>query len=74
MHSWTCCCWRGGLWALSSAASSPWGSTGSGPRPGDTVYRQGEPAESLYILISGRLRLLRADPDGEGPMVVEEEV
>ena len=43
-------------------------------KAGDTVYRQGEPAESLYILISGRLRLLRADPDGEGPMVVEEEV
>ena len=43
-------------------------------RAGNTVYRQGDPAESLYILISGRLRLLRADPDGEGPMVVEEEV
>ncbi len=43
-------------------------------KAGDTVYRQGEPAESLYILISGRLRLLRADPDGRGPMVVEEEV
>ena len=43
-------------------------------KAGDTVYRQGESAESLYILISGRLRLLRADPDGEGPMVVEEEV
>lgn len=43
-------------------------------KAGDTVYRQGEPAESLYILISGRLRLLRADPGGEGPMVVEEEV
>jgi hypothetical protein len=31
-------------------------------------------AESLYILISGRVRLLRADPDARTPIHVEEEV
>lgn len=31
-------------------------------------------AESLYILISGRVRLLRADPDARMPIHVEEEV
>ena len=36
--------------------------------------RQGEVAESLYILISGRVRLLRADPDARVPIHVEEEV
>ena len=36
--------------------------------------RQGEAAESLYIIISGRLRLLREDPAARLPVCVEEEV
>ncbi|EIE18912.1 patatin-domain-containing protein, partial [Coccomyxa subellipsoidea C-169] len=43
-------------------------------KAGDPAYRQGEAAESLYIIISGRLRLLREDPAARLPLTVEEEV
>ncbi|CAL8463928.1 g3463 [Coccomyxa elongata] len=43
-------------------------------KAGDTAYRQGDAAESLYIIISGRLRLLREDPAARLPLTVEEEV
>ena len=38
------------------------------------LRRQGDAAESLYIIISGRLRLLREDPAARLPLTVEEEV
>jgi lysophospholipid hydrolase len=36
-------------------------------------YRQGEEARSLYMVISGRLRLLREEPTNRPPVVVEDE-
>ena len=36
--------------------------------------RQDDPAESLYLLISGRVRLVRQDPTGREPARLEGEV
>lgn len=41
---------------------------------GDTIYRQGDPAASLYILISGRARLVRQEALPRGGARVEDEV
>ncbi|KAK9814559.1 hypothetical protein WJX72_007850 [[Myrmecia] bisecta] len=41
---------------------------------GNLAYRQGEPAQCLYIIISGRLRLVREEPTSRPPVRVEEEV
>eukprot|EP00884_Botryococcus_braunii_P018904 jgi/Botrbrau1/5698/Bobra.0071s0031.1 len=40
---------------------------------GSTVFRQGEEARSLYMVISGRLRILREDTSRRPPVVVEDE-
>lgn len=36
--------------------------------------RQGDAASSLFVVISGRLRLVRQDPSSKPPVRVEEEV
>ncbi|KAK9862379.1 hypothetical protein WJX84_007181 [Apatococcus fuscideae] len=41
---------------------------------GETAYQQGEAAHCLYLVISGRLRLLREDAAARPPVRVEEEV
>jgi predicted acylesterase/phospholipase RssA len=33
-------------------------------RAGETLYRQGDAAEGMYLVVGGRLRLLRRGPDG----------
>ncbi|MBN1418272.1 MAG: cyclic nucleotide-binding domain-containing protein [Planctomycetes bacterium] len=32
---------------------------------GETLFRQGDPGDSLYVLLSGRLRVIAEDPDGD---------
>jgi CRP-like cAMP-binding protein len=39
---------------------------------GDVVYRQGDPAESMYIVISGRVRLLNFSSSNSGRVVPED--
>ncbi|KAA6424228.1 MAG: patatin-like phospholipase domain-containing 7, partial [Trebouxia sp. A1-2] len=41
---------------------------------GDTAYKQDEPASCLYVLISGRIRLIREDASMRPRVRVEEEV
>ena len=38
------------------------------------LCRQDDPAESLYLLISGRVRLVRQDPTGREPARLDGEV
>ena len=39
--------------------------------PGEVLIREGDPADSLYILVSGRLRVLVRQPDGAEATVSE---
>ena len=71
MPLWTCCFWQAGLWALSSGASSPWGSQGSGPRPATLCTGRASPQSRCTSSSAGACACCAADPDGEGPMVVE---
>lgn len=41
-------------------------------QPGDVAYRQGERAESMYVIISGRVRLVRQARNSPGLHVDEE--
>jgi CRP-like cAMP-binding protein len=43
-------------------------------RAGDVAYKQGEKAESMYVVISGRLRLVSQRKGAKGQLHVDEEV
>jgi predicted acylesterase/phospholipase RssA/CRP-like cAMP-binding protein len=48
-------------------AEAEWTLLGSG----DTLFREGDAGDALYVLVSGRLRVLVASPAGENALVAE---
>lgn len=39
--------------------------------PGDTIFYQGEPGDSLYVILSGQVKIMIADASGNNKLVAE---